>query len=113
MVFKFFATQQGNGLLEVPTKVDRSAAYMARKIAVDTLQTLPKSSEKNEVFVYLAYAIGHDQPVQATVTVNGEEHAVEGYDLSPSGIINHLQLNKPIYSKTAEWGHMGTGHAWG
>ena len=96
-----------------PTKVDRSAAYMARKIAVDTLQTLPKSSEKNEVFVYLAYAIGHDQPVQATVTVNGEEHAVEGYDLSPSGIINHLQLNKPIYSKTAEWGHMGTGHAWG
>ncbi len=96
-----------------PTKVDRSAAYMARKIAVDTLQTLPKKATKNEVFVYLAYAIGHDQPVQATVIVNGEEKPVVGYDLSPAGIIEHLQLKNPVYSVTAEWGHMGTGNTWG
>ena len=96
-----------------PTKVDRSAAYMARKIAVDTIKNLPENKKGNEVYVYLAYAIGHDQPVQATMIVNGKETTVEGYDLSPEGIINHLDLRKPKYFKTASWGHMGTDQTWG
>jgi S-adenosylmethionine synthetase len=96
-----------------PTKVDRSAAYMARKIAVDHLQLLSKRSEGNEIYVYLAYAIGYDQPVQATMIVNGEEKLVTGYDLSPNGIIEHLDLRKPKYIQTARWGHMGTDQTWG
>jgi len=94
------------------TKVDRSAAYMARKIAVDTLQTLPQD-KSHEVYVYLAYAIGYDQPIQATITVDGIELPIEGYDLSPSGIISALELKKPIFEQTASWGHMGTGQLWG
>lgn len=96
-----------------PTKVDRSAAYMARRIAVDYLQLLPKRKEGNEIYVYLAYAIGYDQPVQATMIVNGEERLVTGYDLSPNGIIEHLDLRKPKYFQTASWGHMGTDQTWG
>ena len=95
------------------TKVDRSAAYMARKIAVDQLQLLPKQETKNEVFVYLAYAIGYDQPVQATMIVNGEEKPVTGYDLSPNGIIEYLGLRDPKFAQTAAWGHMGTNQTWG
>ncbi len=94
------------------TKVDRSAAYMARKIAVDTLKELTDDSP-HEVYVYLAYAIGYDQPVQATVIVDGEESSIEGYDLSPSGIIENLELNQPKFQQTAAWGHMGTGQSWG
>ncbi len=96
-----------------PTKVDRSAAYMARRIAVDKLQTLNRRPEGNQVYVYLAYAIGHDQPVEATMIVNGEEFPVTDYDLSPQGIINHLDLKKPKYLQTAAWGHMGTNQTWG
>ena len=95
-----------------PTKVDRSAAYMARKIAVDKINSM-KSDQKNEVFVYLAYAIGYDQPVQATIIANGVEEEVAGYDLSPDGIIEFLDLRKPKYSQTAKWGHMGTNQKWG
>ena len=90
------------------TKVDRSAAYMARKIAVDQLQGMRGSNGKNEVYVYLAYAIGYDQPVQATMVINGEEQPVSGYDLSPNGIIEHLSLREPKFEQTAAWGHMGT-----
>lgn len=86
-----------------PSKVDRSAAYAARRIAVDYL----KKESAKEVFVYLAYAIGHDQPLEATVVVDGREERVEGYDLSPNGIIDLLELKKPIYEKTAEYGHFG------
>jgi len=92
-----------------PSKVDRSAAYMARKIAVDYL----KKQHAHEVFVYLAYAIGHDQPLQATVFVDGQEESIEGYDLSPKGIITSLDLKKPIYEQTAAYGHFGHAHfAW-
>ena len=92
------------------SKVDRSAAYMARKIAVDTLKsTIPSS----EVYVYLAYAIGYDKPVQVTTIIDGEIHEIEDYDLSPNGIIEHLKLKEPKFEKTAEWGHMGTGQVWG
>lgn len=86
-----------------PSKVDRSAAYAARKIAVDYL----KQRKAKEVFVHLAYAIGHDQPLESTVKVDGVEETVEGYDLSPNGIISLLDLKRPIYEKTAEYGHFG------
>jgi S-adenosylmethionine synthetase len=86
-----------------PSKVDRSAAYMARKIAVDYL----KSKKASEVYVYLAYAIGHDQPLEATVVVDGVEQMVEGYDLSPNGIILALDLKRPIYEEMSRWGHFG------
>jgi len=91
------------------SKVDRSAAYMARRIAVDLL----KDNDAEEVYVYLAYAIGYDKPVQATAIIDGKEVGVVGYDLSPNGIIDELELKEPKFEKTAEWGHMGTGQLWG
>lgn len=90
------------------TKVDRSAAYMARRVAVDLLL---KHNAK-EVFVQLAYAIGYDQPLQATAVIDGVETKVEGYDLSPRGIIKFLDLKQPIFKQTASFGHMGAGFNW-
>lgn len=86
-----------------PSKVDRSAAYAARKIARDYL----KRFQAKEVYVYLAYAIGHDQPLEATAVVDGVEKRVEGYDLSPNGIIELLDLKRPVYEQTARYGHFG------
>ena len=91
------------------TKVDRSAAYMGRRIAVDILEKRP---EVKEVMVQLAYAIGYDQPLQATAIVDGEHEFIKGYDLSPKGIIDFLELRKPIFSNTAGFGHMGAGFKW-
>jgi len=91
------------------TKVDRSAAYMARRIAVDILENRP---EVKEVFVQLAYAIGYDQPLQSSALVDGKHEFVRGYDLSPNGIIKFLNLNNPIYEETANWGHMGNKFNW-
>ncbi len=85
------------------TKVDRGAAYMARKIALDYLERF----EANEVFCHLAYAIGYDQPLEATVTVDGVQKSVKGYDLSPRGIIEKLSLTKPQFEATARYGHFG------
>ncbi len=90
------------------TKVDRSAAYMARKIAVDLLH----KNKANEVLVYLAYAIGVVQPVMAVASIDGNQEAIEGYDLSPQGIIDFLELDRPVFEKTAEWGHYGNGNKW-
>lgn len=90
------------------TKVDRSAAYMARRIAVDYL----REKKAKEVFVQLAYAIGVAEPVQATAIVDGVEMTVTGYDLTPTAIIKRLKLKEPIFSKTAEWGHFGNGFPW-
>ena len=86
-----------------PSKVDRSAAYAARRVAVDYL----KKEHAQEVFVYLAYAIGHDKPLEATVVIDGREERVKGYDLSPRGIIKLLDLKRPIYEQTARYGHFG------
>lgn len=86
-----------------PSKVDRSAAYMARKVALDYL----KKENAKEVYVYIAYAIGYDQPLETTVIVDGVEGRVKGYDLSPKGIIEFLDLKRPLYEKTARWGHFG------
>jgi S-adenosylmethionine synthetase len=92
-----------------PSKVDRSAAYMARKIALDYLE----KHDAKEVFCHLAYAIGYDQPLEATVTIDGTQHVVEGYDLSPRGIVKTLDLKRPIYEETARYGHFGhLGFSW-
>jgi len=86
-----------------PSKVDRSAAYMARKIAIDYL----KKHKAHEVFVYLSYAIGFDQPIEATVIIDEQQHIIQGYDLTPKGIIAFLNLRQPIYERTARYGHFG------
>lgn len=86
-----------------PSKVDRSAAYMARRIAIDYL----KKHQAKEVYCYLAYAIGYAEPLEATVIVDGQQQIVEGYDLTPKGIIDFLDLRRPIYEPTARYGHFG------
>tara|TARA_R110000823_G_C15842369_1_gene491324 strand:- start:96 stop:1061 length:966 start_codon:yes stop_codon:yes gene_type:complete len=91
------------------TKVDRSAAYMARRVAVELLE---QDSNRQEVMVQLAYAIGYDQPLQATAVIDGTPQEITGYDLSPIGIINLLQLRNPVFAKCAEFGHMGAGFTW-
>lgn len=83
------------------SKVDRSGAYMARKIAVDYL----KSRNAQEVYVYLAYAIGYPEPVEATVIIDGQQERVTGYDLTPLGIIENLQLRQPSFEARAAYGH--------
>ncbi len=90
------------------TKVDRSAAYMARKVAVDYLT----KHHAKEVFCQLAYAIGVAEPVEAVVVVDGQEKTVEGYDLTPKGIIEYLELRKPQFEETARWGHFGNNFKW-
>lgn len=90
------------------TKVDRSAAYMARRIAVDYL----KKRNAHEVLVRLAYAIGYAEPLEKTVVIDGKPEEIEGYDLTPKGIIEYLNLRRPIYAKSAEYGHFGNGFDW-
>jgi len=94
------------------TKVDRSAAYMARKIAVDAVK-----QAGGEVLVKLAYAIGKKDPVMVTITRPHSSESLSGvklsdYDLSPQGIINFLELRRPQFEKVAEWGSYGNGFKW-
>jgi S-adenosylmethionine synthetase len=91
-----------------PSKVDRSAAYMARKIAIDYL----KKHDFKEVIVKIAYSIGVAEPVMATVFCDNVAHQIEGYDLTPRGIIKALNLKQPIYQATAEWGAFGQEFTW-
>lgn len=91
-----------------PSKVDRSAAYMARRIAVDYL----KKREAKEVYVRLAYAIGVAEPLEQTVIIDGKPEEIKGYDLTPNGIIKYLDLKRPIYEATARYGHFGEGFDW-
>ncbi len=91
-----------------PSKVDRSAAYMARRIAVDYL----RERKAHEVLVRLAYAIGYAEPLEKTVIIDGKPEEIEGYDLTPRGIIKFLDLKRPIYEKSAEYGHYGEGFDW-
>ena len=95
-----------------PTKVDRSAAYMARYIA----KNIVAAGIAHKCEVQLAYAIGVAKPVSVLVNTFGTseidsrkiEDAVEKlFDLTPAGIINKLELRKPIYSNLAAYGHMG------
>lgn len=91
-----------------PSKVDRSAAYMARRIAVDYLQ----KRQAKEVFVRLAYAIGYTDPLERTVIIDNQPEQITGYDLTPRGIIKSLDLLRPIYEPTARYGHFGEGFGW-
>lgn len=90
------------------TKVDRSAAYMARKIAVDYL----RKRNAQEVYCQLAYAIGVDKPVEAIVIIDGVQEQVKGYNLTPAGIIDFLSLRNPQFARTAEYGHFGNNFPW-
>jgi S-adenosylmethionine synthetase len=91
-----------------PSKVDRSAAYMARKVAVDYL----RKRGAHEILVRLAYAIGYTEPLEKTVIIDGKPEEIEGYDLTPNGIIEFLDLKRPIYEQTARYGHFGEGFGW-
>ena len=95
-----------------PTKVDRSASYMARHIAKNIVAN--KYAKKCEI--QLAYSIGVAKPVSifvdtfGTGTISDEEIAKkieEKFDLSPRGIINYLDLQEPIYKQTTNYGHFG------
>jgi len=90
------------------TKVDRSGAYMARRVAVDYL----KKYNAKEVLVKLAYAIGQEEPLMKSVVINCKEREIKDYDLKPNSIIKSLDLRKPIYAKTSQWGHFGNGFKW-
>ena len=91
-----------------PSKVDRSAAYMARRVAVDYL----KNRNAKEVYVRLAYAIGVAEPLEKTVIIDGKPEEIEGYDLTPNGIISFLNLKRPIYERSARYGHFGENFDW-
>jgi S-adenosylmethionine synthetase len=95
-----------------PTKVDRSAAYMARYVA----KNIVASGLADRCEVQLAYAIGVSEPVSVYVDTEGTgriddaricELVREIFPLTPSGIIKHLDLRRPIYRKTAAGGHFG------
>ena len=90
------------------TKVDRSGAYMALKIAVGYL----RKRRAKEVLVKLAYAIGKPDPVMAVAVIDGKEDAIVGYDVTPRRIADQLGLQRPIYAATAEWGHFGNQFPW-
>lgn len=91
------------------TKVDRSGAYMARKIAVDLLERRSVDFVK----VKLAYAIGKPKPVMALAEIGDQKVDISNdYDLTPAGIKKFLKLDRPLYKKTAIWGHFGRGFIW-
>ena len=94
-----------------PTKVDRSAAYMARYLA----KNIVAAKLAKRCTIQLSYAIGISQPL--SLYINNHDSGISGediakiiektIDLSPKGIRTHLQLNRPIYQRTATYGHFG------
>jgi S-adenosylmethionine synthetase len=95
-----------------PTKVDRSACYMARYVA----KNLVAAGLASRVEVQLAYAIGVAEPVSIMANSFGTgkvedtrlaEIVRENFSLTPAGMIQHLNLRRPIYRKTAAFGHFG------
>ncbi len=95
-----------------PTKVDRSATYMMRYLAKNVVA----SGVADECLIQIAYVIGETQPVSFMVDTFGtgkvDDRKIEKVlrdlvDLSPAGIIKHLDLLRPIYQKTASYGHFG------
>lgn len=95
-----------------PTKVDRSGAYISRYIA----KNIVASGMADRVEVQLAYAIGVPEPVSILIDTFGTGRVKEdkivklvrsNFDLTPKGIIDHLRLRRPIYKKTAAYGHFG------
>jgi len=101
-----------------PSKVDRSAAYMARYVA----KNIVASDLCERCEVQLAYAIGVPFPVSVFVDTFGtstvdeakiEEAVKKVFDLTPSGIVKTLDLKKPVFAKTAAYGHFGrNGFSW-
>jgi len=101
-----------------PTKVDRSAAYMARHVA----KNIVAAGLADRCEVQLAYAIGVSEPVSVHVDTEGTgriddqrlcELAREFFPLTPRGIIDYLDLRRPIYRRTAAGGHFGRdGFSW-
>lgn len=95
-----------------PTKVDRSASYMARYIA----KNIVAAGLADRCEVHIAYAIGQAEPFSLATFGFGTEKVPtpeieriirENFDLTPAGIIEHLDLRRPIYKKTACYGHFG------
>jgi S-adenosylmethionine synthetase len=95
-----------------PTKVDRSASYMARYIA----KNIVAAGIADELEVQLAYAIGVAEPVSVNVNAFGTsridevriiELIREHFIMTPKGIIETLDLRRPIFRKTAAYGHFG------
>lgn len=95
-----------------PTKVDRSAAYAARYVA----KNIVAAGYAERCTIQVSYAIGVAKPISLFVNTHGTgtvpENVLEAainksIDLSPKGIRTHLQLNKPIYARTASYGHFG------
>jgi len=95
-----------------PSKVDRSASYMARYIA----KNIVAAGISDRCEIQLAYAIGVEKPVSIMVDTfrTGKITLAKirdliwaNFDLTPRGIINHLDLRRPIYKKTAAYGHFG------
>jgi S-adenosylmethionine synthetase len=95
-----------------PTKVDRSAAYAARYLAKNVVA----ADLADRCTIQLSYAIGVSQPLSIYVDPHGTGKVEEGrleetlktaMDLSPRGIRQHLGLNRPIYARTAAYGHFG------
>ena len=95
-----------------PSKVDRSAAYMARYLA----KNIVASGIAKECLIQLSYAIGVKQPISINVDCKGTNKVetdkiidaiYKNFDLSPLGIINKLDLKRPIYSETCNGGHFG------
>jgi S-adenosylmethionine synthetase len=98
-----------------PTKVDRSAAYMARYIA----KNIVAAGLAEKCTVQLAYAIGVAEPVSVYVDTHGTgkvdedklaEAVRKNFQLTPKGIIETLDLRRPIYRQTAKFGHFGRAH---
>ena len=93
------------------SKIDRSAAYMARNLA---LMILKEIGEAYEVQVNLAYVIGREHPIETSIFVDGKQHqgfktwVFDNFDLTPNGIIEYLKLKQITnYSEIASWGHYG------
>ncbi|MFV0519096.1 MAG: methionine adenosyltransferase [Lachnospirales bacterium] len=95
-----------------PTKVDRSAAYMARYVA----KNIVAAGLASKCEIELAYAIGVASPISVLVNTQGtgkvadeklEEIVQKEFDLTPTGIIKTLDLRRPIFRKTAAYGHFG------
>ena len=95
-----------------PTKVDRSAAYAARYVAKNVVA----AGLADECTIQVAYAIGVSKPLSVLINTNGTSQVdevklanvlQEMVDLSPRGIREHLRLSRPIYARTAAYGHFG------
>ena len=108
------AVRHGGGAFsgKDPTKVDRSASYMARHIA----KNIVANGYAKKCEIQIAYSIGVAKPVSIYVNTYGtntipEEEIVEKidktFDLTPRGIINYLDLQRPIYRQTTNYGHFG------